>query len=227
MNSEESKNKYLDYVTQHIITVNKVWKKMEQPGVMPASITKIQIEQIHENIIIHDESKMGFWEFEAYRARFFTSESDEEISIVEKDFHKAWVHHIANNPHHWEHWVTFKNGSPYPCEIPFIYLIEMLCDWTAMSVKFNNRPTNWFIQNKDKMILHTQTASLIKGWLPLFDYIWLMMTDEIAATVVSDKTKQSDSVAWPVLGNDGKIKNLKFDVLHISEEKKSDAENRN
>ena len=55
---------------------------------------------------------------------------------------------------------------------------------------------------------------------------------QVAAVAISiiehlSEPEKEGFVDWPVLGNDGKITSLKFDLLHIPEEEKLDAENRN
>ena len=60
----------------------------------------------------------------------------------------------------------------------FPSIIEMLCDWTAMSVKFKNMPSIWFNDNKEKMVLHPGTIQTITHWLPLFDNVYNQMTEK-------------------------------------------------
>ena len=57
-------------------------------------------------------------------------------------------------------------------------IIEMLCDWTAMSVKFKNIPSKWFDANKEKMVLHQDTIQTILYWLPIFDNVYSQMTEK-------------------------------------------------
>ena len=54
-------------------------------------------------------------------------------------------------------------------------IIEMMCDWTAMSVKFKNIPSKWFDANKEKMVLHQDTIQTILYWLPIFDNVYNQM----------------------------------------------------
>jgi hypothetical protein len=60
-------------------------------------------------------------------------------------------------------------------------IIEMLCDWTAMSVAFKNMPSIWFDANKEKMVLHHDTFQAILHWLPLFDGVYVQMTAKVEA----------------------------------------------
>lgn len=45
----------------------------------------------------------------------------------------------------------------------------MLCDWTAMSMKFKDTPSIFYNNNKYKMVLSNNTQKLIETFLPLFD----------------------------------------------------------
>jgi len=165
MTTKESVEKYKAYVDEHIENVKKVWTNL-QPFMKIDESTFYSINSIIQE---HDKSKYLPEEFQPYRNNFFTADDERKIP---EEFDYAWVHHIANNPHHWEHWVTFTKGNPDPCGMPFNYVVEMLCDWTAMSYKFNNVPSEWFEQNKQNIIIHEITLSTIQAWLPVFDKVF-------------------------------------------------------
>lgn len=168
MTYEDSNNGYREYVKEHISNVKKVWGVFE--GILNTIYAdNIQLLEIEQQIQAHDASKYSMLEFTAYRQKFFTADEEEKNDAR---FHAAWVHHIANNPHHWEYWVSFKNGKPYPCEMSLSSVVEMLCDWTAMSVKFNNVPSDWFEENRTNIILHENTLTLVMSMLSYFDDIY-------------------------------------------------------
>ena len=50
----------------------------------------------------HDKSKLSEEEYEAYDAYF---NGDKTNKKVKNEFEKAWLHHIHNNPHHWQYYI--------------------------------------------------------------------------------------------------------------------------
>ena len=88
------------------------------------------------------------------------------------------------NDHHWEYWLLIgTSGKIEVLEMDLPSIIEMLCDWTAMSVKFKNMPSIWFGANKGKMILDHDTLQTILHWLPLFDDIYNQMTAKVEEVI--------------------------------------------
>lgn len=81
----------------------------------------------------HDASKDRPDEYEAYDKYFYGGNRSYQVV---QDFDKAWLLHIHRNPHHWQHWVLI-NDEPKEGEIildmPYNYIIEMICDWWAFS----------------------------------------------------------------------------------------------
>ncbi len=157
---------YTEYIKEHVSNVDDVWRVFYQ-------IEKLDDEtflEINKNILYHDDSKFSSEEFEGYRQYFYTA--DREIKDKEA-FLRAWNHHQKSNEHHWEYWVIYKKEGSVALEIPFIYLIEMLCDWTAMSVKFKNKPSEWFSKNEYAILLHDNTYNMVKDYLHnTFDKIY-------------------------------------------------------
>lgn len=114
-------------------------------------------------------------EFTAYQMNFFPSSQDIPI----KDgFNYAWNHHQKSNPHHWQYWIMWEPKGSVVLEMPLEYVLEMLCDWTAMSVKFSNKLSDWYKDNESKMFLHDGTKRTIENWMPLFSKVLGAMTKE-------------------------------------------------
>lgn len=121
----------------------------------------------------HDQSKYDSCEFGGYR-QFFYPENGNEKNII--TFNHAWNHHQKTNDHHWEYWLLIGSSKIEALKMDLPSIIEMLCDWTAMSVKFKNIPSKWFDANKEKMVLHQDTIQTILYWLPIFDNVYNQMT---------------------------------------------------
>jgi len=55
--------------------------------------------------------------------------------------------------------------------MPTLFIIEMLCDWSAMSLKFNDLPSKYYEKNKHKIIINEKVKEIVEQLLPLFDRI--------------------------------------------------------
>lgn len=71
----------------------------------------------------HDESKYTALEYPFYE-NYFYGDNPADPQVVEA-FEQAWLHHIRQNPHHWQHWVLIhdepaEDGAPdiTPLEMP-------------------------------------------------------------------------------------------------------------
>lgn len=154
----DAEQEYKDYITEHIENVKKVWDVVKT---IDNKWIQNNLEQLEENIKHHDESKWSDEEFEAYRKKYYPID-DEERTHADADFEPAWNHHYTNNKHHWQYWTcsdgdldaTKHNDERIDNDVMVAY-IEMLCDWGAMSIKFGNRPDEWYKSNKDNMTLWT------------------------------------------------------------------------
>lgn len=113
----------------------------------------------------HDNSKFGREEYDAYDRYFYGNKSFK----VKQDFDYAWLHRIHCNPHHWQYWVLINDddGKNKPLEIPYRYVIEMICDWWSFSFKKGKLEEifDWYDDHKDKMVLHPKTRKLVEDIL--------------------------------------------------------------
>ena len=112
----------------------------------------------------HDESKYNPDEYEAYDEYFY---GKNRSYFVVQEFNKAWLHHIHNNPHHWQYWILI-NDNPFEGEIildmPNEYIIEMICDWLSFSFKEGdlNEIFKWYEMREDYMKLSDETRGKIE-----------------------------------------------------------------
>jgi hypothetical protein len=130
------------------------------------------LENMESLIGNHDLSKYSTEEFDAYRKNFFPYEN--EVSD-ESAFSDAVLHHYNHNPHHWEYWVIPRNPENELIPIPMRFLVEMLCDWTAMSFQKGGSVISWFEENQEEMVLHSETKESIRYLLPGFQYVLELM----------------------------------------------------
>lgn len=154
---EDKKQEYKDYIEEHIKNTKKAWD-LVQPKLKGEFALSEKTKNTVETLIkSHDASKYSEEEFEPYR-QYFYPENDKEKN--REIFDKAWQHHYGTNKHHWEHW----NGE----KIPLVYILELLCDWKAMSLKFGDTPLDYYNKNKGKMKIHPETKQTLEKWIKIF-----------------------------------------------------------
>ena len=95
------------------------------------------ISELRNQAINHDQSKFSSEEAEIYAVvvpEFAKYEyGTKEHSAVGDKLGPAWKHHLDNNPHHPEY---HENGIE---DMDLLYIIEMLCDWKAASMRNPNQ----------------------------------------------------------------------------------------
>ena len=120
----------------------------------------------------HDMSKFSPCEFFSY-ANYFYGEHGKlfnggfvwefkEHEKAENEFNYGWLHHQRKNKHHWDYWVDSKGNA---LQMPNKYIKQMICDWKAMSRKFGDTATDFYLNSKHKMILHSKTIEILESML--------------------------------------------------------------
>ncbi len=162
---------YLDYVERHILNVNKAWEELNIKcrlkgfnWIYDDFIWNI----INENIKHHDLSKLSISEFVQYRQYFYPAEGEEKNKEL---MNEGWMHHLGNNPHHWQYWT--ERDYAYPNQ-KLIYLIENICDWMAMGYEFGDTAQEYYENNKDKIILPEWA---IKEMYKIFEIIYPQVSE--------------------------------------------------
>jgi hypothetical protein len=110
------------YIEEHKANVKKFadWLKEN----LPELFDNIDLDLFNEMILEHDDSKFSEEEFEPYAQKWFGD------GIKTPEYEEAWKHHWTNNEHHPEFWL----GE----DMPYIYILEMICDWGSFSMKSGN-----------------------------------------------------------------------------------------
>lgn len=151
---------YNNYLIEHINNVRKAydWICSRFPDIQRNMLG-------HEDIFaVHDQSKYGPEEYDAYDKYFYGG--NRSFGVV-NEFNKAWLHHIHQNPHHWQHWVLIHDDEPEETlDMPYWYIIEMICDWWSFSVKTGNLfgIFDWYEKHKD-MKLSDNTRKTVENIL--------------------------------------------------------------
>ena len=144
---EAKEQEYRNYINEHIKNVQTTFKNLVSckdiiEYLQSETWDPLYLPGLSNSIKEHDISKFGPYEFDQYRKEYYPV-NDEEKQANKKDYDEAWIHHYTINKHHWDSWKTCPDLMPMNC------VIEMLCDWFAMSIKFGGKTTDWYNKQKD------------------------------------------------------------------------------
>lgn len=154
------------YLEEHKGNVKKGFDWIKEN--LPELIIPIDgMDYEHQIGFEHDASKSDPEEYEAYDAYFYGGNRSYEVV---QDFRYAWLRHIHLNKHHWQHWIL-SNDDPEEGEIvldmPYNYILEMICDWWAFSWNSGNLREifGWYDKHKDYMKLSDKTRKIVEDIL--------------------------------------------------------------
>ena len=158
--------RYDEYLEEHIGNVRNayLWLRENCPGACPDDDTWSKVENL---VFSHDYSKRGV-EYAAYDNYFYGNRSYECV----REFNYAWLHHIHNNPHHWQYWVlnTDDEGEKI-LDIPHEYIVEMICDWFSFSFRDNklDEILKYYDEHKQGMKLSQETRFKVESILKMIE----------------------------------------------------------
>ena len=170
-------SQYDNYLTEHKENVAKGFRWLQEN--IPEVIEDGFEWQICFN---HDASKTDPEEYDAYDAYFY---GNNRSYAVVQNFNKAWLRHIHNNPHHWQHWIII-NDEPKEgmvvIDMPYIYVVEMICDWWSFSWTKDdlNEIFGWYEDRKDYMKLSANTRRSV-------EYILGKMKDKLEEKDIDER----------------------------------------
>ena len=168
---------YDNYLTEHKENVAKGFRWLQEN--IPEVIEDGFEWQICFN---HDASKTDPEEYDAYDAYFYGN--NRSYSVVQ-NFKKAWLRHIHNNPHHWQHWILIndeRKEGMVVIDMPYIYIVEMICDWWSFSWTKGdlNEIFGWYEDRKDYMKLSANTRRSV-------EYILGKMKDKLEEKDIDER----------------------------------------
>ena len=116
---------YKNYIIEHKERVKQFADWLVEN--LPELFDGCDVDMFYDIIEEHDESKFSEEEFEPYAQKFYGPQdiNGKPLDYV-PGYDDAWLHHYMNNEHHPEYW----DGE----DMPFIYILEMLCDWGSFSI---------------------------------------------------------------------------------------------
>lgn len=178
---------YDQYLAEHIGNVNKgLHWMLDNLALSQEEKTAIETAMTEFN---HDESKYSTEEYNAYDQYFYGG--NRSYKVVQ-DFNYAWLHHIHQNPHHWQYWVLLEDDPetelPYKTlMIPLPYIFEMIADWWSFSWKSGNlfEIFNWYAEHRDKQYINLNSRMILER---ILEKIWdvLIMQETVAGHDISE-----------------------------------------
>lgn len=174
---------YDNYLAEHKGNVARGfhWIQEHLPELIPA---EDGIDYEHQICFAHDKSKNESDEYDAYDAYFYGR--NRSFQVVQ-DFNYAWLNHIHRNPHHWQHWILLNdepNKGEIILDIPYHYVLEMICDWWTFSWAKGDLTEifNWYDQHKSYMKLSEKTRKTVE------DILWKIRLElQKGGTVPNDR----------------------------------------
>jgi len=178
---------YDEYLAEHIGNVNKGLNWMlDNLGLSHEEKAALETAMLRSD---HDESKYSIEEYDPYDRYFYGG--NRSYKVVQ-DFNYAWLHHIHQNPHHWQYWVLLEDdpeaGLPYKTlPIPLPYIFEMIADWWSFSWKSGNlfEIFNWYAEHRDKQYINLNSRMILER---ILEKIWgvLIMQETVRGRDVSE-----------------------------------------
>lgn len=171
----KKEEEYLEYIKEHIKLVKKAFVLYFVPlfyssinsSLFSDTEFKTAIKELAKIIDTHDASKFGDAEFNGYRAKYYPTRkeldgNDSYKGAVEERYEECWKHHYQTNDHHPKYWVDPETNIPRDMSLRAI--IEMICDWEAMALKFNSDTIKWYENDADdeKSAMSTNTKQIVE-----------------------------------------------------------------
>ena len=135
----------------------------------------------------HDGSKYSEAEYKAYDDYFYGEDGIKRqggpSEDVERAFQYAWLHHIHNNPHHWQHWILNnddKEEGEVVLEMPDRCILEMICDWWSFSWRNGDLWSlwHWWSDHGDYIRLGEKTREKVVALLDILNQALMDNEDE-------------------------------------------------
>jgi len=156
-NTQESIDKYKDYVNTHINNIKIAYNKYKD---ILSDVLGVDLKELLERVLNHDKSKWSKEEFEGYRQKFYPVEGDK---IDDNAFNDAWFHHLKNNDHHPEYWTYVDDKETNKIQdMPDICIAEMILDWATFSILKNDDKEFLEFWDKNKYIKPISTNTRAK-----------------------------------------------------------------
>jgi len=121
--------------------------------------------------LTHDLSKYSLVEF-GVSVKYFQGDRSPYMKEKELFGHSlGWLHHKGRNLHHWEYWYDMIDGKWVPLEMPYRYVVEMVCDRVAACKIYQKdkytqaSALEYYLSRNDRLYMHPNTAALLQSIL--------------------------------------------------------------
>ena len=121
---------------------------------------------IFEDIVVPAVKDIILDAVRAYDAYFYGNNRSYEV--VQR-YQRAWLLHIHRNPHHWQYWILIHDDMEDGeletiLEMPYDYIIEMICDWWSFSWQSGNlyEIFKWYEEHAKYIRLHSNTKVVVE-----------------------------------------------------------------
>ena len=120
--------------------------------------------------ILHDLSKFSYVEFLEGVKYYQGDRSPINACKEQNGVSNAWLHHKGRNRHHFEYYWDMNDGKLVAHQMPFIDVLEMICDILAANKVYNKEKftykkpyENWknALVKLDPGLIHPQTRTFI------------------------------------------------------------------
>lgn len=158
---------YEQYLKEHCLNVRKAfyWIRKSCPDILKDA-DKIDYEW---NILLHDDTRTVDDEYYAYYDYFYNRDKKGKCKnkYAEQNFRIAKLAHYHRNPDHWQHWILYDKGLAIPLDMPYIYIVEMICNWWSYSWIEGDLWSifDWYEENRKKMKLSKRTRDQVEDIL--------------------------------------------------------------
>lgn len=174
LEKNKKQQEYVEYIIEHVNNVKTAYQIHFVPLLDKVGISdkfsdeefKEAIRRAEANIEIHDASKYDDEEFDGYREKYYPTskeKADPEFQTkVKERSEQAWISHYKHNWHHPMYWVDENTGDISDMNMEAI--IEMICDWIAMSMKYGTDTIEWFETKatKERLAMSSWTIFYVK-----------------------------------------------------------------
>lgn len=123
-------------------------------------------------LLVHDFSKFSRIERRGYAPYYHTGVPGGN-RLYQREMDEAWGHHLAENPHHWEWWMsTSVPGTALQMDERCAR--EMVADWFAAARAYEvfwpyerhrREDWPWLTVNWDRIVLHPKTRLFVRRLL--------------------------------------------------------------
>lgn len=158
---------YDEYLKGHIGAVRRAANWMLDNLDATKRLTDLERRKLIVGVRVHDASKTRPMEYVPYD-NYFYGDGDRDA------FNLAWLHHVHENPHHWQYWLLVMDdgkvgseGKLVALEMPEIFALEMIADWWSFSWRSGDLTEvfGWYDAHRDAMILHPSTREYVEATL--------------------------------------------------------------